>query len=232
MSTLYIGLDDTDVFDSPGTGRLARELAAQLAVRWQLVGVTRHQLLNDPRVPMTARNSANVIHLEMDETSLDLTLLADEVVEWLLAHFTPGSDPGLCLAFSLPPAVAEFGRRAKIELVTQAEARQLADRHNLILRELGGDGGGIIGALAAVGLAATGEDGRFIWVRQIRDLQGVQPVEALVAAGVAGVQTLAGEAVAGGLINTTNKIRPALRDGQPVLLVEPAGAHWRVVQQD
>jgi tRNA(Ile2) C34 agmatinyltransferase TiaS len=232
MSTLYIGLDDTDMPDSPGTGRLARELATQLAVRWRLVGVTRHQLLNDPRVPMTARNSANVIHLEVDETNLDLTLLADKVTAWLLARFTPGSDPGLCLAFSLPPAVSEFGQRAKTQLVTQAEARQLADRHNLILRELGGTGDGMIGALAAVGLAATGEDGRFIWVGQIRDLRGVQPVEALMAAGIAGVQTLAGEAVTGGLINTADKIRPALRGGQPVLLVEPAGMHWRAVQRD
>jgi signal transduction histidine kinase len=36
-----------------------------------------------------------------------------------------------------------------------------------------------------VGLASTGNDGRFNWVGQIRELRGVQPIEAILAAGVA-----------------------------------------------
>jgi hypothetical protein len=43
MSILYIGLDDTDILDSPGTGRLARDIAAGLAERWPVMGITRHQ---------------------------------------------------------------------------------------------------------------------------------------------------------------------------------------------
>jgi tRNA(Ile2) C34 agmatinyltransferase TiaS len=232
MSRLFIGIDDTDIVDSPGTGRLARDLAATLAERWPLIGITRHQLLNDPRVPMTARNSANVLHLEVEASAVDLTQLADEVAALMLARFQPGSDPGLCLAFGMPQPAIEFGYRTKTTLVTQEEARLLADTHGLILRALGGTGGGIIGALAAVALASTGEDGRFIAIGQIRELRGVQPVEAVTAAGVSGVQTLAGQVISSGLIETEDKIRPALIGGEAVLLVEPAGRQWRVIRRD
>ncbi len=232
MSILFIGLDDTDILDSPGTGHLARDIAAVLAERWPLVGITRHQLLNDPRVPMTARNSANVIHLNVDEAALDLTQITAEVTALMLARFQPGSDPGLCVAINLPLPAVEFGYRTKTTLVTQEEARRLADTHQLILRELGGTGGGIIGALAATALASTGEDGRFISVGQIRELRGLQPVETIMVAGVSGVRTLAGQMVSSGLIETGDKIRPALIGGEAVLLVEPAGEQWRAIRRD
>ena len=235
MSTLFIGLDDTDIITSPGTGHLARDIASILAERYRLIGVTRHQLLNDPRVPMTAKNSANVIHLRLDspvEAARDLTHLADEVTGLMQACFQPGSDPGLCLAMDLPRAIAEFGRRAQTTLVTVGEARRLADQHDLILRPLGGDGGGVIGALAGVGLASTGNDGRFNWVGQIRELRGMQPVEAIIAAGITGVQTADGQVVASGQVETGDKARAALIGGQPVLLVEPAGGFWRVIRRD
>jgi hypothetical protein len=232
MSILYIGLDDTDILDSPGTGRLARDIAAGLAERWPVMGITRHQLLNDPRVPMTARNSANVIHLEAEEHTVDLTQLADEMATLMLSRFQAGSDPGLCLVIDVPLPAVGFGYRAKTTLVTLEEARHLAEVHGLILRPLGGTGGGIIGALAAVALASTGEDGRFISVGNIRELRGVQSVEAIVVAGVSGVRTLAGQIVTDGLIETGDKIRPALVGGEVVLLVEPAGERWRAIRQD
>jgi hypothetical protein len=50
---LFIGLDDTDNLESRGTGYLARRIAAVLAADYALLGVTRHQLLVDPRVPCT-----------------------------------------------------------------------------------------------------------------------------------------------------------------------------------
>ena len=232
MSILYIGLDDTDILDSPGTGRLARDIAAGLAERWPVMGITRHQLLNDPRVPMTARNSANVIHLEVDENRVNLDQIADEVAGLMVARFQPGSDPGLCLVIDVPLPAVEFGYRAKTTLVTLEEARSLSEVHQLILRPLGGTGGGIIGALAAVALASTGEDGRFISVGNMRELRGVQPVEAIVAAGVSGVRTLAGRVISDGLIETGDKIRPALVGGEAVLLVEPAGSQWRAIRRD
>ena len=232
MSTLFIGLDDTDIFESPGTGHLARDITLHLVENWPVVGITRHQLLNDPRVPMTAKNSANVIHLQVDPAKLDLVALADQVAGLMLDRFQPGSDPGLCLAVLPPAAVSDFGRQAQRELVTKEAARRLADRYGLILRELGGSGGGIIGALAGVGLAATGEDGRFVLVGTVRDLRGVQPVEAILAAGVASVRTPAGRDILNGMVDTGDKLRPALIGGRAVLLVEPAGDLWRAIRRD
>jgi hypothetical protein len=234
MSTLYIGLDDTDIRTSPGTGHLTRHIASILSARFPLIGVTRHQLLSDPRVPMTAKNSANVIHLQLNSSApqLDLPSLADEVAAIMQAHFQSGSDPGLCLAIDPPAAIAQYGRRTQTTLIKAAEPRALADEHDLILRPLGGDGGGIIGALAAVGLASTGNDGRFNWVGQVRELQGIQPVEAVIAAGVARVQTIEGEIISRGQVDTGDKARPSLIGRQAVLLVEPAGDVWRAVRRD
>jgi len=232
MSTLFIGLDDTDIRTSPGTGHLARHVASLLVSHWSFLGVTRHQLLFDPRVPMTAKNSANVIHLQIDSAP-NLSALADEVAGLMQARFQPGSDPGLCVVVDPPPAIAEFGRKAQTELVTAKEARNLANAHGLILRALGGDGGGIIGALAAVGLASTGNDGRFNWIGQIRELVGVQPVKAILGAGVSRVETTEGIIVQQGQVDTGGgKARPSLIDGQAVLLVEPDGALWRAIRRD
>jgi hypothetical protein len=235
MSTLFIGLDDTDILTSPGTGHLARDIAAILAERFPLLGVTRHQLLNDPRVPMTAKNSANVIHLQVNTSpgkKVGLSPLADEVAGLMAARFQRGSDPGLCLAIAPPPAIAQFGRRTQTELVTASEAAQLARSHNLILRPLGGDGGGIIGALAAVGLASTGNDGRFNSVGRVRELRGMQPVADILAAGVAQVRTVAGEVLTSGQVETGDKARASLIDGQPVLLVDLMDGQWRAVRRD
>ena len=235
MTTLFIGLDDTDNQNSPGTGHLARDIAAILAERFPLLGVTRHQLLDDPRVPMTAKNSANVIHLRVNSSPghrADLSSLAEEVAALMATRFQPGSDPGLCLASAPPPAIAEFGRRTQKELVTAGEAARLARSHNLILQPLGGDGGGIIGALAAVGLASTGNDGRFNWVGRVRELRGVQPVANILATGVTEVRTLAGEVLTRGEVETGDKARAALINGRPVLLVDWIDDQWRAVRRD
>jgi hypothetical protein len=149
----------------------------------------------------------------------------------MLADYQPGSDPGLCVAAAVPPAVVEFGRQAQRRLVTQGEARSLAAAHAIPLLGLGGDQGGVIGALAAVGLAASGEDGRYVQVGRSRELMGLQPVSALLAAGIAAVRTLDGRPVTDGLVNV-DKLRPARRGGQPVAVVEWTGDYWQCLKLD
>lgn len=226
----FIGLDDTDNLESRGTGHLAREIAAALAADHPLLGVTRHQLLVDPRVPCTKNNSAAAIALDVDG-DVDPVVLLDKVRALMLADFQPGSDPGLCVAYTVPAAVSEFGRRAQREVVTQDDARVMAAEYGLLLHGLGGDQGGVIGALAAVGLAATGEDGRYVLVGRSRDLTGLQPVSALLAAGIVAVQTLDGRPVTGGLV-LTDKLRPPRRGGRPIAVVEWAGDHWLPLKLD
>lgn len=217
---IYIGLDDTDNKTSRGTGNLARAVAASLSGNYMVRGVTRHQLLVDPRVPSTSHNSCNVVHL-LTDGDIDLAALADAVQAVMLADFQPGSDPGLCVAQAVTPEMVAFGRRAKTELVTQAEARDIAERRGCVLRGLGGTQDGVIGALAGVALAATGEDGRFVLVGRSRELAGVQPVQAILEHGIAQVRTTDGVSLQGGLVETGGKLRPALRGNQPVLVVKP-----------
>ena len=225
-----IGLDDTDNLESRGTGHLAREIATALAADYPLLGVTRHQLLVDDRVPCTRNNSCAAIALDINGDH-DPAILLERVRDLMLADFQPGSDPGLCVAHTVPAAITEFGRRVQKNLVSQDEARALAAAHGIPLVGLGGDEDGVIGALAAVGLAACGEDGRYVLVGHSRELTGLQPVSEIVAAGISAVRTVTGEPVSSGLV-LTDKLRPARRTGRPILVVEPAGEHWLPLKLD
>ena len=227
---IYIGLDDTDNPESRGTGRLARQLAAELAGDFRVLSVTRHQLLVDPRVPYTSHNSSAAIRLE-GEPGLDLGELFGWAKARMMADFQPGSDPGLCVAGQVPEEITGFGRRAQSELISQVEAFELAQAHGLLLRGLGGSQDGVIGALAAVGLAACGEDGRYLQIGTIRDLNGVLPVAELLRAGIAAVQTLDGAPVADGWV-LVEKLRPARRGDRPVQYVAREGEYWVPVKLD
>jgi hypothetical protein len=137
----------------------------------------------------------------------------------MLSDFQPGSDPGLCFAMNVPEAVTSFGRKAKKDLVTQAEARALAARSGIRLEGLGGTQDGIIGALAAVGLAGGGSDGRYVSIGTLRTLQGEQTVDAILSAGVSDIQTIAGASVRQGVV-LSDKLRPSRRDHKAILYVE------------
>lgn len=227
---LFIGLDDTDNLESRGTGHLARQIADHLAFDYPLLGVTRHQLLVDPRVPCTKNNSCAAIALDLNG-DVDPGALMDRVRGLMLQDFQPGSDPGLCVAHAVPAAVIRFGQRVQRELVGQDDARSLAAAHDIPLLGLGGDEDGVIGALAAVGLAATGDDGRYVLVGRSRQLSGMQPVSALLEAGITAVQIPTGQPVTSGLVQT-DKLRPARRGGQPIAVVEWAGDHWLPLKLD
>ena len=154
---IIMSLDDTDNYESRGTGRLARLIAGELERDYLLLGVTRHQLLVDPRIPYTSHNSSAALGLEVPPET-DLSAVFARVQAMMMADFQPGSDPGLCLARSeTARSLIEFGHRAQLEIVTQAEARQLAAQHGVLLVGLGGSQDGVIGALAGAGLAASGD---------------------------------------------------------------------------
>lgn len=227
---MFIGLDDTDTLESRGTGHLARQVAAALAADHPVLGVTRHQLLMDPRVPYTRKNSSAAVVLDVDGDVEPEALMA-RVRALMRANYQPGSDPGLCVARQVPAAVVAFGRRVQRRLVTQREARELAAAHGILLEGLGGDEDGVIGSLAAVGLAASGEDGRYVLVGRSRELSGLQPIAAVLAAGVAAVRTREGRPVTEGLV-CADKLRPARREGRAIAFVEWSGGYWQPLKLD
>lgn len=235
---LFIGLDDTDTVNSRGTGHLARQVAAHLSSDYDVLGVTRHQLLVHPRVPYTAKNSSAAIILQANGNLNPDTLMA-RVQAVMRENFNPGSDPGLCMACRVPLDITRFGQRVQRDVVDRAEARALAAAHGIRLVGLAGTEDGVIGALAAVGLAASGEDGRYVLVGRSRALSGLQPVGAVLAAGIMDVKTLDGRQVTQGLV-MTDKLRPARRGAQPIAVVEwcpervpgQAGGYWRPLKLD
>jgi len=225
----FIGLDDTDNLESRGTGHLARMMANALAQDFRVHGVTRHQLLEDKRVPMTAKNSCAAVLFEGDSFPLEeIAMFARKV---MLDDFQPGSDPGLCVASTVPVDVISYGQRARRDFLYQQETRDLAAAHGIFLEGLGGTQDGVIGALAAVGLAASGEDGRYVQVGSIRDLEGLLPVGNVLSAGIISVKTMDGGFVTEGMV-LTNKMRPARRSGQPILFVERENDHWLPLKLD
>lgn len=229
---IIIGLDDTDIAGGRGTGKLARAIAATLAHEYTVMGIVRHQLLFDPRVPYTAKNSSASILIDGDRSSLDD--IHDHVQALMMDDFQAGSDPGLAVAVaSVAQAIVQFGHRAKRELVSQAEALALAHTHGILLTGLGGTNDGVIGALASVGLVQDGDDGRYIQVGTLRDLVPPVSVAAIKQAGVVDVRTAEGQPVTTGMI-VSERLRPARRGSQPVLIVERGtqSDEWHALKLD
>jgi hypothetical protein len=221
-----IGLDDTDLPDTRGTGQLARMLAAELADQGiRPRGVTRHQLLVDPRVPYTARNSANCVAIE---GAGNPAALFEWACDFVRARSPQGADPGVCLARAgrVSRAVIRFGRRTQMELVNRRGAARIAEDDGCRLAGLAGTRDGVIGALAAVGLRASGCDGRFVGLGRLRDLQGVVTVQELLDAGAEGVAGPDGQTPeSAATVETLDWVRPRLAGGRPVLLVQRSERH-------
>jgi len=233
---VLIAIDDTDNRESIGTGKLARMLAEELAKETLLrsASVTRHQLLVHPDIPYTSHNSCACI--EGEALSPETRDLADLAIKFLIRNFHEGADPGLCIAVeqAIPAELAGFGLRAQQEVIQPQEAREVAERLELLTWWRGEPWRGCIGAMAGVGLRSTGNDGRFIGLSGIRNITGTIAVEELLhRTGVDKVCALSGEALAGNeLIETGDWVRPSLRRNQAVLIVEPAEhSRWRPIRE-
>ena len=228
---IWIGLDDTDTLDTPGTNQLARHLVETLRDKLRCRRILRHQLLEDPRVPCTRKNGCASIELE-PLSAIDPDALATRLEELILDWIPEGSDPGLCIVTSTPVAdeITQWGQRAQRELLTQAEAHTLAARHGLRLKGLAGTRDGVIGALAAVGLMATRNDGRVVYLScdeaDQLDVGGDLTVAAILSRGVDEVRDLKTDAaITAGVVSVTKKLRPNWRDGRVVLYVMGQGAN-------
>lgn len=171
-----IGIDDTDNTDSHGTGFHARQLAEALedAGLGQVQGVTRHLNYVHPAIRYTSKNSSACLLVDTEQY--------DEMKafcrQFLLDISTNGGNTGLCIAdeSDIPRLVLKWGKRTKVELLAGTEALEIAGKFNgIYLEGLSGNHTGIIGAMAAVGLRKGGFDGRFIWLRQQKELRDLVP---------------------------------------------------------
>lgn len=245
---IYVGIDDTDILGSRGTNQLARAIVQAARADWRCHGIVRHQLLFDQRIPYTSKNGSASIRLERrsnaenprdatdcNMTELDPDLLQEPAMpcsadiaaiieicrrvmrEW----FIVGSDPGLCVTDHVPESITQFGWRCKQQIVTQEEAHQLATQQGLHLEGLGGTEGGVIGALAAVGLIVTGDDGRVVQHGEWPDdLSGPQPISELHSRDITVEEVDNSIIVETGTVDVGKHLRPNLRAGRTKLFVQ------------
>jgi len=218
---IYVGIDDTDMPDSPGTNKLARAMAASLADQFSCALIVRHQLLEDPRVPCTSKNSAACLLLTpLGDAGEEPPI--DRLRAFLIERSAEGSDPGLCVTERVPEPITAFGQRCQRELVTQQDARRLTAEHGLYLEGLGGTDDGVIGATAAVGLAAQGDDGRVVQIGAWPDdLAGPQDIETVHDRGVEVRSLTTDTAVQSGRVDVGKHLRPSYRKKKIVLFARP-----------
>jgi len=237
---LYIGIDDTDNKESRGTGFRARKLAGLLTENKlaRVEGITRHQLFVDPRIPYTSQNSSACLVV----SACDRKKLMDFCRTFLLEDSADGSDVGLCIAeeSQLNKGIIEWGRKAKSEVLNQEAAYKMANHDNLYLEGLTGTKDGIIGALAAVGLCYSGNDGRFILIENIdlREIKGLFKTSQILDQHIADkIMTTDKRS----LINNENIfmgewVRPLLKESNKVLIVEKSenttNYEWQIASKD
>ena len=233
--TLYHALDDTDIAGSRGTGRLARSIASDLSRDWPVAAVTRHQLLVHEAIPFTSHNSCAVLHIPVTNGE-NADSIFERARQAILDDFIEGSDPGLAIASGsqVSPALLAFGRDAKTTILSQETARSLAKNLSIRLEGLGGSEDGVIGAMAGIGLAAAGSDGRFVQIGRIREIQGPCDAEDLLCAGIDAITTPDGRPVGSGMIITPKgkSVKPCMIEGRAILFVEEKNGVWHAIKRD
>ena len=229
---LLIGIDDTDDHWSPGTGRRARALLKELAAAalGAPVAATRHQLFVDDRIPYTSHNSSACLalrspHADPHAVRANIIELAGQFLERVCP---PDADPGLAVAIpdcltESAPLLVDFGRRAKRDVLHTGEARELADTLGVHLSGHGGTQDGVLGALAAVGLHLSGNDGLFITLPGIDELPTEATIDDLWSRTAIDVARdgMHRQPEQGEVIELGDWVRPVLLEGRAVLLLEP-----------
>ncbi len=229
---IFVAIDDTDSLEMGSTGRSANELRKLIKDRgWgDTQAVTRHQLLLHPDIPYTSHNSAMCFIADICEESCAEFITA--AGDFLQTTSAPGSDPGLCVAIDEQIQEAEllmrFGFKAKEEILNKEEAYNTAKKCNIHLSEHGGNGDGVIGALAGIALRMSGNDGRFQGKTQLKEpgaMMGIRDI--LEQTDIDEVQSIDGEVLqAEETLILGEKIKSVLLEGKKKLLVYREDDRW------
>ena len=160
----FIGVDDTDSPSSKGTGYLTRELCKEIEANnlGKVINITRHQLFVSEKIKYTNRNKSACI--EVNTTNLHELL--NFCKEYVLRYAEPKANPVIisCLASEVSEAAIEFGKKAKSHVMNLKQAEVVLKNEGFNVVYIKKNKNGLVGALAAIGLRATGNDGRVIWV--------------------------------------------------------------------
>jgi hypothetical protein len=240
LKKYLIGIDDTDNLESRGTGFRAREMGSQIESNnlGILHGITRHQLYFHRDIPYTSHNSSACLLVE-SETLSELTEFCRE---YLKTNSAEGSDAGLCIGEfdEISENVIKWGKRAKCEILTQAEAKKTAEENGLYLEGFLGTRDGIIGSMAAVGLRKAGDDGRFLWLKgkELREFSGVYILEDLYNSTDFEIFKTMENVIAkpGDRVFIEDWIRPVMIENKITVIIEKSinneNYEWRIASKD
>lgn len=229
---IYVAIDDTDSLEVGATGQSANELRKLIKDKvWGTTEpVTRHQLLLHPDVPYTSHNSSMCFIADMEECYLEEFI--NNAAEFLKNTSAPGSDPGLCVAakecIKNIDNLMDFGFKAKEVVLSKEQAYKTAEDCGIHLSEHGGTGQGIIGALAAIALRMTGNDGRFQGRIQLKETgESMQVGEIISITEIEEIQSIDGHALADDeIIIIGEKIKTVLLENKRKLLVYREEDGW------
>jgi len=233
---ILVSIDDTDNLESRGTGEIASLLAKLLEERkWGKAQViTRHQLLVHPDIPYTSHNSAMCFAAEIKEQHFEEYLQLAR--QFLATESAPGSDPGLCVIvleqLKNELELKEFAFKAKKIVLNKEEAYEVAAKTGAYLSEHGGEGIGVIGALAGAGLRLSGNDGRLRGRLKVNAPTGlITSGEIKQQSGVEVVQSTEGQIIVDDeIIYLGETVKAVMLGGRTTLLVflnETEDAKWQ-----
>lgn len=221
-----LGIDDTDNATSRGTGFMSRQLAHAIEECGigKVDAITRHQLFVHKSIRYTSQNSSACLKVY----TKDLNGLIQLGEQHLINNSAEGSDAAMCISHQdqICNAVITWGNDAKNTVLTMEDARIVADMSGVYLKGFTGNYEGMIGALAAVGLRAGGNDGRFIWRKRQKELRDIEE-------GIATVKEIMSELDLDGIMSLENEIaaaddkillnewvRPILKNNKALLIAE------------
>ena len=162
---VYLCVDDTDdLTKATSTGKIASIILKRLEKLGSIPrhGVSRHQLLLQEGISYTSHNSAMCVQMVCN--GLSVAEIRGEAERIVLQNCAQTANPGLAICCAEQPnrELIAFGFAAKREVIEKRRALALAETlDSVTLLELGGDGAGVIGALAGIGLRMSGCDGSF-----------------------------------------------------------------------
>ncbi len=242
MNRILLGIDDTDVIGSRGTGFLSRQLASELEGNrlGTIISITRHQLLIHPDIPYTSQNSSACLMIKSNKVEE----IRNYATKYLKKNCQEGSDAGLCILPNeiILDDITNFGYAAKERVLEIKDAYDLAERNGIYLEGFLGNKQGVIGALAAVGLRISGNDGRYIWLKGVKELRELK-AGVFLAADLKELLSLNSigtfddiQAKDDDRIQGTDWIRPVLKDNKTFLIVEKTKNNddyeWKVANKD
>ncbi len=239
MIKIIIGIDDTDNAYSKGTGSIATEMTEIIESKgWGTCDtVTRHQLYLHPDIAYTSHNSSMIFTANVNPDIYEE--LKETLTSYLEKESAEGSDPAICIGeiskIKCKEELIEFGYSAKRQVRTKEEAYNLADKCNLYLREVGGEGIGVIGAIAGVALRYEGNDGEVKGgIEQYTKGDLVPVSDFLKEKNITKVCSKdLKEVPKDTVVKVKWKVKPIISEGLPILLVDKdEKGQWTTLNKD